>query len=1348
MCSYTILAALQITALLANFGIVNSRNFYITPTLTDRCPEEPCLTLSQFSADATSYVSSGNTILLFQPGTHFLSSTLAIFNTDKFSMHPLSTTFNVTIFCEQSGGFDFRNSEQILVTNIEFVGCDGNNVSRVRKFVIENSIFFGRENGKTYLFFIGASRVYVIGSNFTGVNGEGVIRLAYGAIAEVGKCKFTNNVGGVIILFEAGIYVTNTLFYNNSLENLDEAGAAIYALHSKVIIHESNFSCNSASGSGAIHAVEHTTISIHKCLFHKNKAQNMGGAFSVFIRSTALIRDTVFSENIAKRGGALVVYKEVTTIIKDSLFINNTAVTGGVIYAYMNSHFTTSNTKIDGNKASSAVVFVLGSTAVFSNRTMHSNNVGSLLVVNSKLNISGNSTFMNNRYSSTTVNDATDININEGGALTAFQSEITIDGICSLSNNHAKIGGAVNTIQSKVHVLGELAVSNNTAEDSGGGLYLSRSELTCEMYSRINLTGNRACGNGGGIHAVGSFISIDFSVHPWGTTPSIIHYQYLGSLVQFTENKAEKGGGIYLEEEAKIYILKNEKHLLSSNNSDRIPPMIYVLIFSDNSANYGGAVYVSDGSNFGTCASTSYEDHSTSNGCFLQTLALHLRRSSKLNLVNTKFERNIATISGSTLFGGLLDRCTANPFAEVFYKFYDDTQALSIDGLSYLQNISTFQDGLESISSFPVRLCFCRDEQPDCFYQPPPVRVMKGENFTLSLVAVDQLNKTISNSSIHSYLRSYEGTLDTDQLLQSTGEGCTKLTFAAFSLQAFEELIMYPEGPCGNVEMSQLKKSIEFLPCTCPIGFEQDLTEKAKCKCKCDSRLHPYITECNDKNGMLLREGDFWINYVNDSNGFVIYPHCPRDYCQSSSSSISINLNIANGSDAQCTHNRSGVLCGACRSGLSLSLDGMNCVVCPRNWPLKFFVIIVSAILAGILLVALVLVLNLTVAIGALNGIFFYANIVNINKNLLFPFPTPNYVTVFISWLNLDIGFDTCFFEGMDAYSKTWLQLTFPVYLFFLVVVVIVLSEKSQRFAHLIGKRDPVATLATLILLSYDKLFQTAIQVFSFAVMDYPSGSREVVWFTDANVKYFRGKHIPLFLTALFILAICILYAVLLFSWQWFLRCPDKKCLRWIRNQKLHLFLKSYHTPYTIKCRYWTGLLILVRAALSFSTAVNMSNDPGLNLLLFGVVMIFLIILVGQCSPVYESSVIEFIEVTVYANMTFFFAFSSYFLQVRKHQTIAAYISGTVAIIQFLFVLFHHLYAAFLSKKKLIVKFKKVFNQRGNDEMIDYPPLDDNARNSHANNPYTYGSSSQMVRSDEATENSPLITASSVYPSY
>ena len=232
---------------------------------------------------------------------------------------------------------------------------------------------------------------------------------------------------------------------------------------------------------------------------------------------------------------------------------------------------------------------------------------------------------------------------------------------------------------------------------------------------------------------------------------------------------------------------------------------------------------------------------------------------------------------------------------------------------------------------------------------------------------------------------------------------------------------------------------------------------------------------CDPKTETIVRETNFWMDYI---GGYLVYPHCPLDYCKPSEDNIKINLNVENGADVQCANYRTGLLCGTCSSGYSVSLGSSHCIQCPSYWPAFTVTLILASIFAGVLFVSLLLLLNLTVAVGTLNGIIFYANIVAANSNNVFP------SNIFISWLNLEIGFDICFFKGMDTYWKTWLQLAFPAYLIFLVVMVIIVSERSERFTRLIGRKDPVATLATLVLLSYAKLLHTIIASLSGTVFE------------------------------------------------------------------------------------------------------------------------------------------------------------------------------------------------------------------------------------------------------------------------
>jgi hypothetical protein len=152
---------------------------------------------------------------------------------------------------------------------------------------------------------------------------------------------------------------------------------------------------------------------------------------------------------------------------------------------------------------------------------------------------------------------------------------------------------------------------------------------------------------------------------------------------------------------------------------------------------------------------------------------------------------------------------------------------------------------------------------------------------------------------------------------------------------------------------------------------------------------------------------------------------------------------------------------------------------------------VIVNILAGVAIITFMLILNLTVAVGTFNGILFYANIVATNMDTyFFPFQHPNPITVLISWLNLEIGFDICVYEGMASGDKVFSQLIFPAYIIILTIIVIVVSECSPKFARIIGKGNPVAVLASMILLSYTKFINSTLGLIFLVYFGPAYGSR------------------------------------------------------------------------------------------------------------------------------------------------------------------------------------------------------------------------------------------------------------------
>ena len=167
-------------------------------------------------------------------------------------------------------------------------------------------------------------------------------------------------------------------------------------------------------------------------------------------------------------------------------------------------------------------------------------------------------------------------------------------------------------------------------------------------------------------------------------------------------------------------------------------------------------------------------------------------------------------------------------------------------------------------------------------------------------------------------------------------------------------------------------------------------------------------------------------------------------------------------------------------------------------------VLLVFFIAAGFLLVFFLKILDLTVTKGTINGLILYANIVWAYQSLLFPpqkwtNPGIQIEKVFIAWLNLDFGIETCFFQGLTAYWKTWLQFVFPIYVWIIAGLMIVTAHYSTLVTKLLGNNS-VPVLATLFLLSYSKLLRTIVTVFGFAELKFPNGSTTTVWTFDGII--------------------------------------------------------------------------------------------------------------------------------------------------------------------------------------------------------------------------------------------------------
>ena len=871
-----------------------------------------------------------------------------------------------------------------------------------------------------------------------------------------------------------------------------------------------------------------------------------------------------------------------------------------------------------------------------------------------------------------------------GCGITAFHSNLTFIGNTTFLRNHATICSAgiymtncslsstgsihfINNSLTATHAL----VSNLT---SGVAIWASASSLnitgTSNFIRNINEGINKSVCYCGVIHAghntslsfTGTSNFINNSAH-WGGAI----FAGLNTLLSFTgtynfiNNSADWGGAIFADHNTSLSFtgtgnfISNSAYwgggvlLLNSTFSISSNTTVY---WESNHARFGGAIFVDDEYN-PLLYCTQLNTHTTKDECFFQLPGQNLLNGIDAQFV---FNNNSADGVGSVLYGGAIDK----------WKF-TDLESYScgevFDMLVHIENDNTNP----IISSEPFGVCPCENNRPDCSKSQKLYTVYPGETFHVSVVAVGQRNGVVP-AKVRSRLTSENyhprstpiGNLDPLQYLQATFSTCTILDYTVFSLldDDFLKIELYADGPCSTFG-NELRLILDVNQ-TCPPGFYLSEMERS---CVCNQRLAEYTSQCDITNGLgqITRSSHdhFWVGYDNESDALILHPHCPFDYCVSHTVDFPLN-----NTDLQCAYNRSGLLCGACKKGYSLVLGTSQCKQCTNI----HLALIIPFALMGLALVFFLLVSKLTVATGTLGGLVFYANIVGVNRTLFIPVESTDLLSVFIAWLNLDFGVETCFYRGMDAYSKTWLQFVFPIYIWVIIGLIILASHFSRRFTKLLGS-NPVSVLATLILLSYTKVLRNLIAALYVTYLEYPTHNRGV-WLYDANIDYLSIKHIPLFVLAVLVfLFLFVPYTLLLFFGQWLQVISHLRLFAWVNNTRLKFFMDSYHAPYIPRHRYWPGLLLVLRFILLLVFALNPQQDPSINLLAILVGTGTMQLWAWSIGGVYKYSYLDALEGSFALNLIILVGSTMYVNLAGGNQLAVGYTSVTIALVTFIGIL-------------------------------------------------------------------------------
>ena len=1218
--------------------------YYVTPTPNTPCPGEPCHTLYEYVAGQYFNNLPVNTTMEFLPGNHTLEQTITVTNLTWLTLHGDSSSLpEVTsrIECTWPAGFVFTNIAELHISVLAFISCGHHNsaavtITSVWQSDISDCTFQNSSNTYTSDYFEPDKQ-------------GGALFVEHSTLTLTGNTFQHNSAdsGGALYVWHGTFNFTGNTFQNNSADS----GGALHVVDGICNFTGNTFQYNSAGYFGGALDVGDGTFTFTGNTFQYNSAGYFGGALYVG-HGTFTFTGNTFQYNSAGRfGGALDVGYSTFTFIGNTFQYNSAGLSGGTLdVLYGTFNFTGNTFQYNSAGSFGGALSARGGTFNFTENTFQNNSAGgfggALDVSGSILHFIGNKFQKSNatfggtlhmgKSSVTFTDDSfTDSYAQLGGAILATDNSTVKMYNITIVNNAAEYGGGMAAVDSQLEVLEKTSFESNRAS-YGGGLYVHNTEFNGNAL----FNNNSATEGGGGIYA----------------SRSTFHLTDITTII--SNNSAMDGGGVLLSGNSKLYQ----------------PPDIAVHLISNSAKSTGGAIKVEESSPLTYCITTEGTVDASNSDCFFQiqqnTEEFHYFRDFEVFIahlnVRMYFENNSAVEAGTDLYGGSVDNCALNSLE--FWKYYNGSRAIS----GYVFDAITENKSAVTVSSDPLHICICRDGPTNCSASYHPKTVYPGGTLEVPVIALGQRNGTtpaviqITNTSNNISISNLEGTRNIDNTCNTL-----KYTIQSRAVGTSQEMILYAQGPCSPTQSNTLTVTVNIE--NCPPGFQLSMNEPI---CICAERLQQFTNTCLVDNTTVLREhnAEFWVGYDsdNESRGLILHPNCPFDYCTSKETYLAVD-----DSDKQCNYNRSGLLCGRCSENLSLPLGSSRCLQCSNS----YLSLLAAFAIAGIALVLLLLVLRLTVAAGTINGLIFYANILAVNSAIFFQpqikianVPTgliANVLSVFIAWLNLDLGIETCFYNGMDAYVKTWMQFAFPLYVWTLVGMIIVGSYYSGKVASIFG-RNPIAVLATLFLLSYAKLLRTVIAALSYTFLEYPNNSQVAVWLYDGNIRYLSGKHIPLFTAAMVCLIFLFLpYTMLLIFSQCLQAKSQWKIFSLINSRYVKPFLDAYHAPYTNKHRYWTGLMLLLRLVLFLISAVNALGDPSVNLLAIATAAILTLpTILG--SRIYKMWSLGLLDTSFIINLAILAVATLYVRLTGGNQNAATFTSVGIAFATFTGIVIYH----------------------------------------------------------------------------
>ena len=991
-------------------------------------------------------------------------------------------------------------------------------------------------------------------------------------------------------------------FVNNNAPN----GGAIYNTLNVILFDENstvNFTSNKADYGGAIYTENYGSVNftgsfIPIFTIKENQSSHCN------ICCNADNPRTEFDDNHAKyNGGAIYLSKSSLTMFVTGsrctvILSNNKAANGGAVYSESNSNITF--------KQNSKVQFInntglVHGGAIFSkqSKTTFKENSTTLFYSNHAFTNGGSiysenkSTVITMGYSKVIVSASLAYNGDGGAVYSNDNSKFISKGNSKLTfiSNNAVQGGAIYTSINSSIVFDESTTvdfENNLAIPTVLNIYTdSFTAFQGNLISVMKLSSNKVLQNGGAVSVIRNS-EIVLKGH---------------AIVRFQNNEAISGGAVYANDESNVTITENTIVSLSQNKA-QIGGTIYVATsnvnfnancsvkFYNNTAwQDGGAIYldVQSSVTFGYDASIIFHNNSASDYGGAVYSKFSNQSKIKFYATNVIFSDNNAKTAGNSVFINVAVSCNNSCVNEGIV-------GLSGKGNSLRHHIITTP---QKLMLYQTAICIDSDQNETECSSYHIGNIMLGEEVQVGACMYDYYDQPSYDArfEIHGVDNDNYYIPGSKYVLISCNNSfygikllAINTTSPALPFNYSITMTLYADRQ-SEMKNVAVNLTVELGPCHLGFWYSQ-ISGSCECYNTSDTVL------CSGSSSTIKR--GYWFGNV---TGKPTVTFCPINYCNFTCCETSNGYySLSSIRKNQCRSHRSGVACGSCEEGYTLSFDSAECVD-EKNCTTGMTILVLSLIvLYWILLFAAVfLMMHFKIDIGNFYAVTYYYSVVDLllSQNWYLSnklYTTINAISSITKVIPQYLG-QFCLIRDMSGIDQQFIHYIHPVAISLFLVIITMLARRSHRLSSFISK-GIIRVICCLLLLSYTSLATTLLLLMRPLIFHDVD---KVYTYVSPDVEYFHGRHLVYGIVAVLFTIAIVIGLPLLLVLEPFLNSK-------VNFTKVKPLLDQFQCCYKDNYRCFAAYYMICRLIIITIIIANSSNDFIFQYLLISVCTIMALI--------------------------------------------------------------------------------------------------------------------------------------------